>query len=66
MLVTTVERDNYLGRILTGRVYGGAVKLNEKIRSVGRLGGIKEEGMAVVIVAVVVVDSLTVSLSVCA
>lgn len=44
MLVTTVERDHYLGRVLTGRIYGGVANVNDRIKGIARAGGMKEEG----------------------
>lgn len=36
MLVTTREYNPYLGRILTGRIYSGTVKVNQSIKVLGR------------------------------
>ncbi|HEX6956453.1 MAG TPA: translational GTPase TypA [Ferrovibrio sp.] len=33
MLVTTLEADNFLGRILTGRIYSGKIKINAPIHA---------------------------------
>jgi GTP-binding protein len=33
MLVTTLEADNFLGRILTGRIYSGKIKVNAPIHA---------------------------------
>lgn len=38
MLVTTREYNSYLGRILTGRVYSGEVKVNQNIKVLNREG----------------------------
>jgi GTP-binding protein len=38
MLVTTMEADPFLGRILTGRIQSGAVKPNALIHAIGRDG----------------------------
>jgi len=44
MLVTTIEADPYLGRILTGRVFSGSVKPNQTIKALSRKGGTIEQG----------------------
>ncbi|MDC9700680.1 MAG: translational GTPase TypA [Alphaproteobacteria bacterium] len=44
MLVTTLEADPYLGRILTGRIFSGAVKPNDLIKAIGREGNLIETG----------------------
>ncbi len=44
MLVTTLEYDSYLGRILTGRVYSGIARVNMPVRAISRDGKILEEG----------------------
>lgn len=33
MLATLLERDNFLGRILTGKVYSGKAKINETVKA---------------------------------
>ena len=38
MLVTTLEADNFLGRILTGRILSGSIKPNTTIKALGRDG----------------------------
>jgi GTP-binding protein len=38
MLVTTLEGDPYLGRVLTGRIESGAVTVNRVIKALGRDG----------------------------
>ena len=38
MLVTTLESDNFLGRILTGRILSGTVKPNTTLKALGRDG----------------------------
>ncbi len=43
MLVTTLEADPYLGRILTGRIYAGAAKLNMPVKTLSREGKVKEQ-----------------------
>jgi GTP-binding protein len=44
MLVTTIERNPFLGRVLTGRIHSGAVKSGDAIHSLGRDGKIVERG----------------------
>ena len=38
MLVTTLEADNFLGRILTGRILSGSIKPNTNIKALSRDG----------------------------
>ncbi|WNO54314.1 translational GTPase TypA [Stakelama saccharophila] len=45
-LVTLLDRDNFLGRILTGRVKTGTVKLNQPIHALDRDGKVVETGRA--------------------
>ncbi|HTI30828.1 MAG TPA: translational GTPase TypA [Sphingomonas sp.] len=45
-LVTLLDRDNFLGRILTGRVQSGVVKLNQPIHALSDEGKIVETGRA--------------------
>ncbi|MBJ6988517.1 MULTISPECIES: translational GTPase TypA [unclassified Devosia] len=44
MLVTTIERNPFLGRILSGRVYSGSVKAGDPIHALNRDGKIVEKG----------------------
>ncbi|QDZ12122.1 translational GTPase TypA [Devosia ginsengisoli] len=44
MLVTTIERNPFLGRILTGRIFSGSVKAGEAIHTLNRDGKIVEKG----------------------
>jgi GTP-binding protein len=44
MLVTTIEADPYLGRILTGRIFSGSVKPNQPIKALNRKGEVLEQG----------------------
>ncbi|WEJ58674.1 translational GTPase TypA [Devosia sp. FJ2-5-3] len=44
MLVTTIERNPFLGRILTGRIFSGSVKAGESIHTLNREGKIVEKG----------------------
>ncbi len=45
-LVTLLDRDNFLGRILTGKVQSGTVKVNSPIHALDRTGKIVEVGRA--------------------
>lgn len=44
MIVTTKEYDNYLGRILTGRVHSGIVKINSPIKVLSCDGKVMDTG----------------------
>ncbi len=44
MLVTTIERNPFLGRILTGRITSGSVKSNDAIHTLNREGKEVEKG----------------------
>ncbi|HEV7291071.1 MAG TPA: translational GTPase TypA [Devosia sp.] len=44
MLVTTIERNPFLGRILTGRITSGTVKANDAIHTLNREGKEVEKG----------------------
>ena len=44
MLVTTIERNPFLGRVLTGRIFSGSVKSGDAIHSLGRDGKEVEKG----------------------
>jgi GTP-binding protein len=46
MLATTLEADPYLGRVLTGRVHGGRIRLNQPIKALSRDGELIEQGRA--------------------
>ena len=45
-LVTLLDRDNFLGRILTGRIAAGTVKLNQPIHALDNDGKVVEQGRA--------------------
>ncbi|EIZ77367.1 GTP-binding protein TypA [Novosphingobium sp. Rr 2-17] len=45
-LVTLLDRDNFLGRILTGKVQSGTVKVNDQIRALDNDGKVVEVGRA--------------------
>jgi len=44
MLATTIERDPYLGRVLTGRVLSGQVKAGDAVHTLSRAGEEIEKG----------------------
>ncbi|WP_417579164.1 translational GTPase TypA [Pelagibacterium sp.] len=44
MLVTTIERNAFLGRILTGRVFSGSVKPGDTVHALSRDGKTVEKG----------------------
>ncbi len=44
MLVTTLERDPYLGRVLTGRIETGTVRTNMAVKALGQDGRVIEQG----------------------
>ncbi|OHD03539.1 MAG: GTP-binding protein TypA [Sphingomonadales bacterium RIFCSPLOWO2_12_FULL_63_15] len=50
-LVTLLDRDNFLGRILTGRVTSGSVKVNQAIHALDMDGTVIETGRASKIMA---------------
>jgi len=43
MLVTTLEYDPYVGRVLTGRIHAGRARVNMTVKSLGPTGEPKEE-----------------------
>jgi len=45
-LVTLLDRDNFMGRILTGRINSGTVKLNQPIHALDNEGNVIEVGRA--------------------
>ncbi len=45
-LVTLLDRDNFLGRVLTGRVQSGVVKVNQPIHALDSDGKVIETGRA--------------------
>jgi GTP-binding protein len=51
MLVTTLEADPYLGRVLTGRIESGAVTVNRQIKALDRDGKIVERARATKLLA---------------
>ena len=42
MLVTTLEYDPYVGRVLTGRIHGGQARVNMMVKSVSPSGEVRE------------------------
>src|SRR5579871_2933359 len=46
MLVTTLEADPYLGRVLTGRIESGAIAINRQIKALSRDGTVIERARA--------------------
>lgn len=51
MLVSLLDRDNFLGRVLTGRVETGRLKVNEPIKVIDRDGKVLESGRATKLMA---------------
>ncbi len=51
MLVTTLEYDPYLGRILTGRISDGACRVNAPLRALGHDGHTIENGRVMQLLA---------------
>ncbi len=44
MLVTTIEANPFLGRVLTGRIRSGSIKANQAVKALSRDGKIAEQG----------------------
>src|SRR5258706_3090257 len=51
MLVTTLEADNYLGRVLTGRIESGAITVNRQIKALNAKGEVVERARATKLLA---------------
>jgi GTP-binding protein len=51
LLVSLLDRDAFVGRMLTGRIADGRLKLNMPIRALGSDGAVAEEGRATKIFA---------------
>jgi GTP-binding protein len=51
MLVTTLEADNYLGRVLTGRIESGAITVNRQIKALNGKGDVVERARATKLLA---------------
>ncbi|MXP28709.1 translational GTPase TypA [Porphyrobacter algicida] len=45
-LATLLDRDNFMGRVLTGRVQSGKIKVNDPIRALDAKGNVVEAGRA--------------------
>ena len=50
-LATLLDRDNFMGRVLTGRVSSGTVKVNDPIRALDMDGNVIEVGRATKLLA---------------
>ncbi len=46
MLTTLLDRDNFMGRVLTGRIQTGKVKINDPIKVLNQAGDVVETGRA--------------------
>ena len=46
MLATLLDRDNFMGRVLTGRVQSGKIRVNDPIRVLNQDGKVVESGRA--------------------
>tara|TARA_R110002096_G_scaffold367840_1_gene561099 strand:- start:28973 stop:30802 length:1830 start_codon:yes stop_codon:yes gene_type:complete len=46
MLATLLDRDNFMGRVLTGRVQTGKIKVNDPIKVLNQSGEVVETGRA--------------------
>lgn len=44
LLVTNIDYDNFLGRVLTGRVYNGTAKVNAPVHGIDLDGNVVEQG----------------------
>ncbi|SCV61987.1 GTP-binding protein TypA/BipA [Anaplasma phagocytophilum] len=44
MLLTLLESDKFLGRVLTGKVYGGRAKINSQVKVLNLAGEVVESG----------------------
>lgn len=51
LLVTLLDRDNFVGRMLTGRIASGRLNLNDQIRALDSNGKVVEQGRATKIMA---------------
>jgi GTP-binding protein len=51
MLVTTLEADPYLGRVLTGRIESGGVRPNMAVKALSRDGAVLEQGRIMKVLA---------------
>lgn len=46
MLATLLDRDNFMGRVLTGRIQSGKIKVNDPIKVINQNGDVVETGRA--------------------
>ena len=46
MLATLLDRDNFLGRVVTGRIESGKIKVNDQIKVLNQKGEVVETGRA--------------------
>ncbi len=51
MLATTIQRDPFLGRLLTGRVFSGSIKPTDPVKVLSRDGKVVENGRATKVLA---------------
>jgi GTP-binding protein len=51
MLATLLDRDNFVGRVLTGRIASGKLRINMPIKAIDDEGNVVEEGRATKIMA---------------
>ena len=51
LLATIIERDPYVGRMVTGRIHTGTVKVGQPVRALGRDGKLIEQGRVTKIMA---------------
>lgn len=51
MLATTIEKDNFLGRMITGRICSGKVVTNQSVKVLDRDGNLVEKGRIAKILA---------------
>lgn len=61
MLATTLEADPYLGRVLTGRIASGRIKLNQQVKGLSRDGNVIEQFRASKLLAFRGIERVTVN-----
>ncbi len=61
MLATTLEADPYLGRVLTGRIASGRIKLNQQVKGLSRDGSVIEQFRASKLLAFRGIERVTVN-----
>src|SRR3546814_12774044 len=59
-LATLLDRDNFIGRILTGRVQSGTIKVNQPIHAIDMDGKVIETGTASKLLALLGLESVPV------